>query len=332
MPLLEVTDLVKLYPLKSPGLRFNTTVKSVRAVDHVSLDLNAGETLGIVGESGCGKSTLGKCILRLTDPTSGEIRFDGRNLLDLNAEAMRRERRNIQIVFQDPFASLDPRMRIGDILREPLAVHQIVGRDSMDTEVRRLLDLVGLPHAALQKYPHQFSGGQRQRVGIARALAVRPKLIVADEPISALDVSIRAQILNLFKDIQAKYQLGLIFIAHDLGAVRQVSDRIAVMYLGTFVETGDSETTYTNPRHPYTRALLRSIPSVLNSSPSHAAMDGDVPSPVDLPSGCRFQTRCPFVQDICKTTVPPLVPVEGLTSCQQSACHFAATLPNFDLV
>jgi oligopeptide transport system ATP-binding protein len=245
----------------------------------------------------------------------------------LKPEALRRARREMQIVFQDPFASLNPRMSIGAILEEPLRVHGIVPPGQVASEVARLLDQVGLPGAASTRYPHEFSGGQRQRVGIARALSLRPKLIVADEPVSALDVSIRAQILNLFRQVQAETNVALLFVAHDLGAVRQISHRVAVMYLGKIVETAPADELYDNPRHPYTRALLAAVPSVDGTRAVSEKIEGDVPSPIDIPSGCRFRTRCPFAQDICAREEPPLAAFAGGPSAHLSACHFAATLP-----
>jgi oligopeptide/dipeptide ABC transporter ATP-binding protein len=352
MALLEVAALEKRYPIVIRTGPVQSTTRYVHAIDGVDLTLASGETLGLVGESGCGKSTLGRCLLRLIEPSDGTVRFDGRDLLGLPREAMRRARRDLQIVFQDPLASLNPRMTIGAILAEPLRTHQIVPRSEVAAEIARLLGQVGLPADAVYRYPHEFSGGQRQRVGIARALAVRPKFIVADEPVSALDVSIRAQILNLFREIQARTKVAILFIAHDLGAVRQVSDRVAVMYLGKIVETGPSETLFNNPRHPYTRALLAAIPTVETHPGSHltappkareegakrdgqgaavgrprAHVGGEMPSPIDLPSGCRFRTRCPYAMEICARLEPPLAELAGGESGHLSACHVAAELP-----
>ncbi len=327
MPLLEVTDLVKHFPITRSTGPFSHVTEPLKAVDGVDLVLEAGETLGLVGESGCGKSTLGRCILRLIEPTSGTIQFDGQDVRALAPEPLRRARRAMQIVFQDPFASLNPRMSIGTILEEPLRVHDIVPSSEVRSEVGRLLDLVGLPAGASRRYPHEFSGGQRQRIGIARALALRPKLIVADEPVSALDVSIRAQILNLFRQLQQETGVALLFIAHDLGAVRQISNRVAVMYLGKIVELAEANELYDNPRHPYTRALLAAVPSIDGRRVAAEKVEGDVPSPIDLPSGCRFRTRCPFAQEICAQQEPPLAPFENGLPAHFSACHFAATLP-----
>ena len=331
MPLLEVKALTKHFPLIRATGPFTRVTDQVRAVDGVDLIVDAGETLGLVGESGCGKSTLGRCLLRLIEPTTGRITFEGVDLRALKPEALRRARREMQIVFQDPFASLNPRMSIGAILEEPLRVHHIVPSAQVPEEVARLLDQVGLSRAAAARYPHEFSGGQRQRVGIARALSLRPKLIVADEPVSALDVSIRAQILNLFRQVQAETNIALLFVAHDLGAVRQISHRVAVMYLGKIVETAPADELYDNPRHPYTRALLAAVPSVDGTRPVSEKIEGDVPSPIDIPSGCRFRTRCPFAQDLCAREEPPLAPFAGGPPTHLSACHFAATLPILDI-
>ena len=327
MSLLEARQLTKQFPISRQTGPFSRVLDQVRAVDGVDLILDAGETLGLVGESGCGKSTLGRCILRLIEPTSGSITFDGQDLLALGSEPLRRARREMQIVFQDPFASLNPRMSIGAILEEPLRVHGIVPPGEVRAEVVRLLDQVGLPPTAAARFPHEFSGGQRQRVGIARALSLRPRLIVADEPVSALDVSIRAQILNLFRRLQSETQVALLFIAHDLGAVRSISHRVAVMYLGKIVELAPADELYDNPRHPYTRALLAAVPSLDGVKIAAEKVEGDVPSPIDLPSGCRFRTRCPFSQEICAQEEPPLAPFEGGLPVHFSACHFAATLP-----
>ena len=327
MPLLQVENLAKRFPISRQTGPFSRVTDQVRAVDGVDLTLDSGETLGLVGESGCGKSTLGRCILRLLEPTGGRVTFDGQDLLALPPESLRRARREMQIVFQDPFASLNPRLSIGQILEEPLRVHDIVPASEVRAEVARLLDQVGLPQAAAARYPHEFSGGQRQRVGIARALSLRPKLIVADEPVSALDVSIRAQILNLFRRLQAETGVALLFVAHDLGAVRSISRRVAVMYLGKIVELAGADELYDNPRHPYTRALLAAVPSLDGVKVAAEKVEGDVPSPVDIPSGCRFRTRCPFAQEICAAQEPPLAAFDGGPPAHFSACHFAATLP-----
>ncbi len=329
MPLLEVYNLTKHFPITRSVGPLRRVTEQLRAVDGVDLTLDAGETLGLVGESGCGKSTLGRCLLRLTEPTAGRVVFDGQDVLALGPEPLRRLRPRMQFVFQDPFASLNPRMSVGAILEEPLRAHRIVPPGEVRAEVGRLLDQVGLPNSAVSRYPHEFSGGQRQRIGIARALSLRPKLIVADEPVSALDVSIRAQILNLFRQVQAETGVALLFIAHDLGAVSQISRRVAVMYLGKIVELADADELYDNPRHPYTRALLVAIPSITGKRHGAEKVTGDVPSPIDLPSGCRFRPRCPFAQPLCAEQEPPLAPFDDGLPSHLSACHFAATLPVF---
>jgi oligopeptide/dipeptide ABC transporter ATP-binding protein len=328
MPLLEVRNLAKSFPARvmtDNGPRQGL----LRAVDGVSLTVDQSETLGVVGESGCGKTTLSRCILLLEQPTSGEVIFDGADMRGLSGEQLRKLRRGMQIVFQDPYASLDPRWTVGQTIAEPLRIHNIVPAKERRGEVERLLGEVGLPRSAADRYPHEFSGGQRQRVGIARALALRPRFLIADEPVSALDVSVRAQILNLLRSAQAEHKLGMLFIAHDLGAVRQVSNRIAVMYLGKILEEGSTDQIFDNPRNPYTRSLLAAIPSVrrLDKSARLAQAAGDPPSALNLPSGCRFRTRCPFAQEICAAEAPPLVEIEpGHTSL----CHFADQLPPFE--
>ncbi|MFM1651853.1 ABC transporter ATP-binding protein [Brevibacillus sp. B_LB10_24] len=303
-PLLTVKSLKKHFPGKS-GFWGNQGV--VRAVDGVDLTVYPGETVSIVGESGCGKSTTGRCILRLLEPTEGEILFQGKDILKLNEEQMRTMRRNMQIVFQDPFASLNPRKTIGQILADPLIVHGIGTAAERKKQVEEMIEIVGLTKQHLDRYPHEFSGGQRQRIGIARALILKPKLVIADEPVSALDVSIQAQILNLMQDLQKEFQLTYLFISHDLSVVRHISDRVAVMYLGKVVEVADKKSLYENPVHPYTRALLSAVPV---PDPEHKAerilLEGDLPSPANPPTGCTFHPRCPVCVEMCKREIPAL--------------------------
>jgi oligopeptide/dipeptide ABC transporter ATP-binding protein len=293
---------------------------TLRAVDQVSLSLATGETLGIVGESGCGKSTLARLILRLIEPTSGTVRFMGTDLTSLSGGAMRPHRRNMQIVFQDPYASLDPRMSVGAIIGEPLDIHRVGDRQARRRRVMELLDLVGLSPAVADHYPHEFSGGQRQRIGIARALALDPKLVVLDEPVSALDVSIQAQILNLLLELKSRLKLSYIFISHDLSVIEHVSDRVAVMYLGRIVETGPAEAVFERPLHPYTRALIAAIPGAGAMGREMATLRGDPPSPERLPPGCHFHPRCPIAGAICRETAPLLRPIEA---GRKAECHFA---------
>ncbi len=306
-PLLQVEGLRKYFPIRR-GF-FGKPTSWVQAVDGVSIEVRAGETLALVGESGSGKTTTGRCILRLLDPTSGSVRFDGVDLLALPPRAMRRMRRNIQVIFQDPYASLNPRLRVGTIVREPLEIHKIgANRRERDEMVAALLRRVGLDPAMMRRYPHEFSGGQRQRIGVARALALRPRLIVADEPVSALDVSVQAQVINLLIDLQEEYGLAYLFIAHDLAVVERIADRMAVMYLGRIVEVGSREEILKNPLHPYTKALLQAVP-IPDPARSRArtVLRGDLPSPADPPPGCRFHTRCPEVIEVCRRDDPPLV-------------------------
>src|SRR6058998_3127537 len=316
-PLVEVRELRKHYPVRS-GL-FGRARAWVRAVEGVTLAIQPGETLGLVGESGCGKSTLGRLMLRLLEPTAGDVRFDGRSLLALSPRELRAMRRQMQIIFQDPYGSLNPRMRVVSIVGEGLAIHRVGTRRERRARVEELLELVGLPPDAGNRHPHEFSGGQRQRIGIARALAVGPRFIVADEAVSALDVSIQAQILNLLQDLQRRLGLTLLFIAHDLRVVEHVSDRVAIMYLGRIVECGPREEIYTNPRHPYTRALLSAVPVPdPRQRRQRMVLGGDVPSPVEPPSGCAFHPRCPYAEDVCRTVLPPLVAGRGGHAV---ACH-----------
>jgi oligopeptide/dipeptide ABC transporter ATP-binding protein len=314
--LLRATDLVKHFPLRHAGGQV------VRAVDGVSLEVTAGETLGLVGESGCGKSTLGRCLVRLMDLTSGAVEFDGHDITRLSRRRLRPVRRELQLVFQDPYASLNPRRRAGDIVADPLHVHGFGSPSAIRRRTEELFDVVGLSAAYVDRYPHEFSGGQRQRIGIARALAMNPRLIVADEPVSALDVSIQAQVLNLFADLQERYGLTYIFIAHDLGVVRHVADRIAVMYLGEIVEIAGAESVYAGPAHPYTEALLSAVPEIDDGTTprrERIVLSGDVPSPIDKPTGCPFHPRCPHVQERCRTERPAL---REVAPGRIAACHF----------
>ncbi|MDN4608392.1 ABC transporter ATP-binding protein [Sporosarcina highlanderae] len=304
-PLLKVENLKKYFPIKK-GL-FGKTIGYVKAVDDLSFHVNEGETLGIVGESGCGKSTTGRLLMRLLEPTQGVVEFDGKELTSLSHEEMRITRRDIQMVFQDPYASLNPRHTIGKILEEPLIVHGISDSKERKKKVYEFLEIVGLNEYHAKRYPHQFSGGQRQRIGIARALMTNPKLIIADEPVSALDVSIQAQVLNLMQDLQKEFNLTYIFIAHDLGVVRHISDRVAVMYLGKIVEVAGSEQLYEKPLHPYTQALLSAVPVPdPDYQKEQIIIEGDIPNPADPPTGCTFHTRCPFKMDICTKVTPRL--------------------------
>ncbi len=323
--LLEVQDVAKYFPVRNNAL-FNRAQASVKAVDGVSLSLRVGETLGVVGESGCGKSTLARLIAALHPVTSGRIRFKGREITTLDRRHMRPLRRSIQMVFQDPYGSLNPRRRVGSILSDPFAVHTQMSRAEMREQVRDLMSRVGLSPEHYNRFPAEFSGGQRQRIGIARALALRPDLIICDEPVSALDVSIQAQIINLLEDLQDEFMLTYIFIAHDLSVVRHVSDRIAVMYLGKIVETGPVEEIYSSSRHPYTASLLSAVPvadrAFKNGRKARVILSGDVPSPQNPPTGCRFHPRCPKAQAICSSAEPPLEQKPGDPVGHLTACHF----------
>jgi peptide/nickel transport system ATP-binding protein len=322
-PLVELDGLKLYFPIKS-GLVLDRHVGDVRAVDDVTLIIRRGETLGLVGESGCGKSTVGRTILRLYKPTGGRVVFDGRDITNLGESELRPLRRRMQMVFQDPFASLNPRHSVGRIVGEPLRTHGLAGRRDAAKRVRELLVTVGLPADAASRYPHEFSGGQRQRIGLARALAVNPDFVVADEPVSALDVSIQAQIINLLERLQEEFDLTYLFIAHDLAVVRHISDRIAVMYLGTVVEVSPAEALYDEPLHPYTISLLSAVPipdPVVEREREAILLAGDVPSPANPPPACRFHTRCPYVQPTrCRDDVPRL---RKLASGHEVACHWA---------
>jgi oligopeptide transport system ATP-binding protein len=299
--LLEASDLVKHFR--------HGRDEVVHAVDGVSLEVRRGETLGIVGESGCGKSTLGRLLVRLHEPTSGAVRFDGTDITGLSRRQLRPYRREMQMIFQDPYASLNPRKRVGQIVEDPFRIHRSLGTKQIRSRVRELLEVVGLSPDHVNRYPHEFSGGQRQRIGVARALALNPQLIVADEPVSALDVSIQAQVINLLEDLQDEFQLTYVFIAHDLGVVHHVSDRIAVMYLGVVVEVGPSDPLFLHPIHPYTEALLSAIPAIEADDVApreRIVLEGEVPSPIDPPAGCRFHPRCTYATEICAVERPPL--------------------------
>jgi oligopeptide transport system ATP-binding protein len=322
--ILTVDNVVKHYPV-TQGIVFKKTIGHVRAVDGVSLELKAGETLGVVGESGCGKSTLSRVLMNLEKLTSGSVRYRGKEISGLRGSELREMRRQIQLVMQDPYTSLNPRMTVGDLVGEPFEIHtEVAPRRDRRRKVQDLLDVVGLNPEHINRYPHQFSGGQRQRIGIARALALRPEIIVCDEPVSALDVSIQAQVMNLLDQLQKEFGLAYIFIAHDLSVVRHLSDRVAVMYLGKIVETGTEDEIYERPTHPYTQALLSAVPvpdPMVRQTKQIIRLVGDVPSPVNPPSGCRFRTRCWKAQDICAKEEPALV--ERAAARHPSACHFA---------
>jgi peptide/nickel transport system ATP-binding protein/oligopeptide transport system ATP-binding protein len=316
-PLLEIRDLKKYYSVGT-GLLAKSGA-TVKAVDGVSLEIMPGETFGLVGESGCGKTTLGHCVLRLIEPSAGEIRFSGVNILELGAGPLRRLRREIQMIFQDPFSALNPRMTVQEILREPFVIHKLYSRREQIDQVNELLQAVGMDASAVRKYPHEFSGGQRQRIGIARALALKPKLIVADEPVSALDVSIQAQIVNLLDELQDRLQLTYLFISHGIPVVQHLSDTIGVMYLGRLMEVGTSEEVCRQPAHPYTQTLLASVPKIQPGQRSRGpVLAGEAPSPLNPPPGCRFHTRCPFVMDRCKVEEPKEV---QLSKTHKVWCH-----------
>jgi peptide/nickel transport system ATP-binding protein len=320
--LVRVENLKVHFPIRS-GLVIDRHIGDIKAVDDISFEIYGGETLGLVGESGCGKTTVGRTLVRLYEPTDGKIIFDGTDISRLSQRQMRPLRRRMQMVFQDPYSSLNPRQSVGNIIAEPLRVHASNSGGNVESSVRHLLDVVGLPASAMGRYPHEFSGGQRQRIGLARSLALNPDLIIADEPVSALDVSIQAQIINLLEDLQDEFHLTFLFIAHDLAVVRHISDRIAVMYLGKIVEVAPSDQLYASPMHPYSIALLSAVPipdPAVESGRERIILSGDLPSPVNPPRGCRFHTRCPFRQkERCDTEVPELRVVDG----HSVACHYA---------
>src|SRR5216683_6402909 len=319
-PLISIRDLKVHFPLAGGSL-FRRSRRVVKAVDGVTVDIYPGETLGLVGESGCGKTTLGRAVLRLTEPTSGQILFRGQDLASLSRTTMRERRRQLQIIFQDPYASLNPRMTVSQIIGEPLETFKLARGESRRQRVEELMEMVGLSARFLKRYPHEFSGGQRQRIGIARALAVDPDFIVADEPISALDVSIQAQIMNLLEKLQREKNLTYLFISHDLRAIRHVSDRVAVMYLGKLVEVAAARTIYDEPLMPYTKALISAVPvpdPQVEATRQRIVLEGDVPSPINPPAGCRFHTRCPYAIETCREVVPPLVEIKP--------AHFAACI------
>ncbi|MBK5210709.1 MAG: dipeptide ABC transporter ATP-binding protein [Coriobacteriia bacterium] len=323
--LLEVTDLVKYF--KVDGSSFSGQKQTVKAVDGVTFSVQKSKTLGLVGESGCGKSTTGRTFMRLLEPTSGSVAFEGRDVLKMNRKELKAFRREVQIIFQDPYASLNPRFTVGEIVEEPLIIHKIGTKKERKAHVKELLEIVGLNPEHINRYSHEFSGGQRQRIGIARALALEPKLIVCDEPVSALDVSIQAQILNLLEDLQNRYGIAYLFIAHDLSVVQHISDDVAVMYLGRIVEKSSWRDLYESPNHPYTQSLLSAVPIPdpdIQTSRERILLVGDPPSPIDPPSGCHFHTRCPIAQEICSQESPELKEVTPGHLC---ACHFAKPYP-----
>lgn len=326
-PLLKVEHLCKEFPAGSTFKDGKFQKRVVSAVNDISFEINAGETFGLVGESGCGKSTTGRAIMYLDPPTSGKVYFEGKDVSKMNKKELKAMRRDMQFIFQDPYASLNPRMTIGEIVSEPMVIHGIGTPEERIERVRELLDIVGLNPEHINRYPHEFSGGQRQRVGIARSFILRPKLIICDEPVSALDVSIQAQVLNLLKDLQDQYGTAYLFIAHDLSVVQHISDRVAVMYLGKMVELSDWKRLYAQPHHPYTQSLLSAVPIPdpdIQKNRKRIILAGDPPSPIDPPTGCRFHTRCPIAQDLCGKEAPEFKEVCDGHYC---ACHFAKPFP-----
>ncbi|WP_366658496.1 oligopeptide/dipeptide ABC transporter ATP-binding protein [Fodinicurvata sp. EGI_FJ10296] len=325
--LVNVQGLAKYFPTGASDI-FGRQHEVVQAVDGIDLTIREGETLGLVGESGCGKSTVGQLLVRLLDPTRGRILFDGEDIATLQGRELRHRRKNFQIIFQDPYSSLNPRMRVDALIREPMDIAGL-DRHTQNKKLHELLNVVGLATHHATRFPHEFSGGQRQRIGIARALALNPRFVVCDEAVSALDVSIQSQVVNLLKDLQSQFGLTYLFVAHDLSVVRHISDRVAVMYLGQIMEIGDKKTVFANPLHPYTRVLLSAIPRARVGAPrERVVVKGDVPSPINPPTGCRFHTRCPYARELCRTTQPPLIPIdEG----RMSACHLVPSgMTQFD--
>ena len=328
--LLVVDGLKQYFPIKGGFL--GRTVNHVKAVDDISFTVHEGETVSIVGESGCGKSTTGRAILRLEEPTEGKVFFEGEDLTTLSKGDMRKHRKDLQIIFQDPYASINPRQTVSDVLNEAMEIQKVLPRKDRRKRIIELLETVGLNAAQADRYPHEFSGGQRQRIGIARALSVDPKLIICDEAVSALDVSIQAQVLNLLAELQKEYNLTYLFISHDLGVVRHISDRVIVMYLGKIMEIGDKHSIFDSPKHPYTKALLSAIPVPdPDRERNHIVLRGDVPSPIDPPTGCRFHTRCPFAQEKCRTDVPELYRHDSMQEGHEAACHFVEEIESGEL-
>lgn len=322
--LLDIRDLKMHFPV-TQGIIFQHVVGQVRAVDGISFTIERGKTLGLVGESGSGKTTIGRTIIRLYKPTAGQILFENEDLAKLNGEPLRQMRQSAQMVFQDPFASLNPRFTIGSLIAEPMHIYKLGNSTEIRERTEDLLNVVGLRPEFIDRYPHEFSGGQRQRIAIARALAINPKLVIADEPVSALDVSIRAQVLNLMQRLQAQFNLTYLFVSHDLSVVRHVADRVAVMYLGKIVELADREELYLQPKHPYTKALLSAVPipdPKIERKRQRIILSGDLPSPINIPTGCRFHTRCPMAQSICREVEPPFEAKEGHE--HMAACHFSS--------